>query len=71
MGPGARHRSRMVSAPPGQLGGEIYLYQLERGRHSLVENPRGSELFTLHSWEQVQQHPRVVWTHRDMCAAGL
>eukprot|EP00975_Prorocentrum_lima_P069888 12928874-Prorocentrum_lima.AAC.1 len=62
MAPDAWHRSRMVSAPLGQIAGEIALYQLEHERHFLVENPRGPGLFTLPSWEQVQQHPQVVCT---------
>eukprot|EP00975_Prorocentrum_lima_P018088 3812844-Prorocentrum_lima.AAC.1 len=72
MAPDAWHLSRMRSAPLGQLlAGEIALYQREHERHVLVENPRGSELLTLHLWEHVQRHPPVVWTYYDMCAAGL
>eukprot|EP00975_Prorocentrum_lima_P007898 1691491-Prorocentrum_lima.AAC.1 len=52
MAPDAWRRSRMVSAPLGQLAGEIAPHQLKHERHFLV----------LPSWEQVQQHPRVVWT---------
>eukprot|EP00975_Prorocentrum_lima_P002487 546980-Prorocentrum_lima.AAC.1 len=63
MAPDAWHRSRVASAPLGQLAGDIALYQLEHERHFLVENPRGSELCTLQSGEQVQQYPRVVWTY--------
>eukprot|EP00975_Prorocentrum_lima_P042558 8940430-Prorocentrum_lima.AAC.1 len=58
MAPDAWHRSRMISAPLGQLAGDIALYQLEHERHFLVENPRGSERFALPSWERVPQHPR-------------
>eukprot|EP00975_Prorocentrum_lima_P022915 4821318-Prorocentrum_lima.AAC.1 len=55
----ALHRSRTTAVPPGQLAGEIALNQKEHKRQLLVENPRGSELFTLPAWEQVQQHLRV------------
>eukprot|EP00975_Prorocentrum_lima_P001784 387516-Prorocentrum_lima.AAC.1 len=39
MAPGAWHHSRMISAPLGQLAGEIALYHLEHGRRFLVEKP--------------------------------
>eukprot|EP00975_Prorocentrum_lima_P033335 6994660-Prorocentrum_lima.AAC.1 len=43
--PDAWHKSRNVSVPLGDLAGEIALHQLRYGRHFIVENPRGAELF--------------------------
>eukprot|EP00975_Prorocentrum_lima_P033154 6955345-Prorocentrum_lima.AAC.1 len=49
LAPDAWHRSRMVSAPLGQLAGEIALYKLEHERHFLIANPQEPELFALPS----------------------
>eukprot|EP00975_Prorocentrum_lima_P005937 1282633-Prorocentrum_lima.AAC.1 len=57
--PDAWHRRRSVSTPLGELAGQIALHQLRAGRHFIVENPRGSELYELPAWIQVAKHSRT------------
>eukprot|EP00975_Prorocentrum_lima_P006734 1447903-Prorocentrum_lima.AAC.1 len=55
--PDAWHKSRNLSVPLGDLSGEIALHQLRHGRHFIVENPQGSELFGLPAWVKLARHP--------------
>eukprot|EP00975_Prorocentrum_lima_P043849 9196944-Prorocentrum_lima.AAC.1 len=48
--PDAWRKSRNVSVPLGDLAGEIALHKLRHGRHFILENTQGSELFELPAW---------------------
>ena len=45
--------------PLGELGGQVALFQLNNGAHFIAENPQGSALWELPSWEDVLAHPRT------------
>ena len=45
-------RSRYLSVPLGELGGQVALFQLNNDAHFIAENPQGSELWELPSWKR-------------------
>ena len=64
-------KSRETSVPIGNLCGNIALYQLHEGRHFLVEQPLGSEMFTFKPWLRVNDKPSVCRIRLDQCATDL
>ena len=64
-------RSRHLSIPLGELGGQVALFQLKYGAHFIAENPQGSELWELPSWKAVLAHPRTKRCTMHQCMTNL
>ena len=62
-------RSRLRSERIGTTAGQAATMQLDAGRHFFVEQPYGSDLYTLPVW--VRLYHRVSWCRIQQCAAGL
>ena len=62
-------RSRLRSERIGTTAGIAATMQMDAGRHFFVEQPYGSDLFTLPVW--VRLSLRVAWCRVQQCAAGL
>ena len=46
-------------------------YQLRNGRHFIVENPHGSDLWKLENWMTLLEDNRVKQAVLDQCMVGL
>ena len=64
-------KSRQLSVPLGELGGQVALFQLRNDAHFIAENPQGSELWELPSWEKVLAHPRTKRCVVHQCMTNL
>eukprot|EP00959_Pyramimonas_sp_CCMP1952_P322469 6747892-Pyramimonas_sp.AAC.1 len=56
MNPETHEASRRVSEPLGHLCGEVAQFQLDHGRHYVVEQPTGSDLYLAPIWMKVRSH---------------
>ena len=60
-----------VSKDLADFAARLAMIQLEAGRDFLTENPQGSQLWKLPSWQKVLAHPRTVSVIHDQCMSGL
>ena len=69
--PKAFEQERAIGEKLANLCARVALIQLESGRHFLVENQRGSELFGLRGFLALTKTGRIVKCNFPQCAAGL
>eukprot|EP00971_Amphidinium_carterae_P351093 6491908-Amphidinium_carterae.1 len=69
--PKAYRQSLMNGSSCSSLAAQIAEAQLRNGRHFLLENPQGSELFKRPEWQRLQQQYSIQEVSFPQCAAGL
>ena len=65
------HRTRAEGVALAQFCAEIADVQCAAGRHFVVEQPAGSDMFALPVWEQLARKFPLVKCHFDQCRVGL
>ena len=65
------HRTRAEGVALAQFCAEIADMQCAAGRHFVVEQPAGSDMFALPAWEQLARKFPLVKCHFDQCRVGL
>ena len=63
--------SRVIGDVLANFVAAVAMKQLPCGRHFLIENPRGSEIFLLPSFQRLLKTGRVCKMHVAQCALGL
>ena len=63
--------NRLIGEKLANLTADLCWYQLERGRHFIVENPAQSDMWLLRKFQQLLKDPRVVLATLDQCEMGL
>ena len=63
--------SRRIGEALANFAVAVAMKQLSCGRHFLIENPRGSEIFRLPSFERLWKTGRVCKMDIPQCALGL
>ena len=64
-------RSMLISIPLARLCGAIALWQMSQGRHFIVEQPAGSEMFRLEEWQKLAEKYEIALVRFDQCQVGL
>ena len=67
--PDAVARALRTGIPLANLAAEVARWQLQHGRHFVVEQPRNSTMFSLEKWQALL--PSCVVGHCDQCRFGL
>ena len=62
-------RNVQISKQLANLCGQVAMEQLRDRRHYVIEQPAGSALFQLDSWQRIA--PTAFWTRFDQCRFGL
>ena len=63
--------SRQTGETLARLAARVASVQLEQGRHFIIENPRGSEMFRLPAFRALWNTGRVKAVNFPQCAVGL
>ena len=63
------NRNRRIGEELANLYAKLCLLQMAGGRHWLLENPLGSDLFRLKSWKEIEPYAHKVSFHQ--CLLGL
>ena len=69
MNAGTFSRNRRIGEELANLYAKICLFQMSGGRHWILENPLGSDLFRLKSWKEIEPFAHKVTFHQ--CLLGL
>ena len=64
-------KNRTIGEKLAKLIGEVCLFQLQQGRHFIVENPEQSEIWQLSIFKQLLQDKRVAQATMHPCMVGL
>ena len=65
------HRTRAEGISLAQFCAEIARIQCVAGRHFVLEQPSGSDMFAMPVWEQLAREFPLVKCHFDQCRVGL
>lgn len=64
-------KSYRTGLPLAKLASRIFNYQITHGRHAILENPWGSDIWKLPEYVSLLAHPCTVVAYVDQCAFGL
>ena len=67
--PEAFHRTHDIGMQLAHLCAQVATFQVKHGRHYVIEQPQGSEMFQMKEWVQILRHSHQCCF--DQCQVGL